>query len=76
VNTCDLLSDLDRPHAGKQGLNESAATDALFAAGAVHAVQELADGDDADRPILRPDCVLDLWIGDTTLEVDEHVGVD
>jgi hypothetical protein len=39
-------------------------------------VQQFADGDDADRPLLVPDRVLDFGIDDTSLEIDEHVGVD
>ncbi len=76
VNTRDGLGDLDRSHAGEQMLDEGASASSLRAARSVHPLQELADRDDADRPVFVTDCRLDLGIGDTALEVDEQVGVD
>jgi hypothetical protein len=76
VNARDLLGDLNCPHASEQMFDECAAASARCAPRAMHAVQELADGDDADRPVLIADRALNIRIGDTALEVDEHVGVD
>jgi hypothetical protein len=42
----------------------------------VHAVEEFADGDDADRPVLITDRVLDLRISDTALKVYEQLAID
>src|SRR5262245_1556628 len=40
------------------------------------AVEQLADGDDADRSVLATDRLLERPAGDAALEVDEHVSVD
>src|ERR687887_324668 len=52
VNPRDLLRDLDRPKPAEQVLDERSTARALGAAGSVHAVQQFADADDTDRPVL------------------------
>ena len=75
-NPRDLFCDLDRSHPGRNVLDERSASRVLRARRTVHAVQQFADRDDADRAVLVSDCVLDLRIGDTAFEICQHVGVD
>jgi hypothetical protein len=69
MNTRDGLRDWDCLQLGEQVLHERAATRALRALGAMDAVEELADRDDADRSVFTTDRLLDCWVGDASLEV-------
>lgn len=64
VNASDLFGDLERPHPGKQMLDECAATRALGAVGAVDTVQEFADRDHADRTVLLTEGGINLRVSD------------
>ena len=76
MNARNRIRDRNRLQVGEQVLDKRTAARALRPPGAMDTVEQLTDGDDADRPVLVSDRLVDRWIGDTALEVDEHVGVD
>src|SRR5271166_1644541 len=76
VRARDRLCDRDCLQLGEQVLDERASARALRSLGTMHAVEQLADSDDTDRSVLAADRLLDGWVGDAALEVDEHVGID
>jgi hypothetical protein len=74
VHTSDRARDGDRLGSSDELLDERSSASTTYAAGAKDAVQELADRDDADRPVLLADQLLDRPSG--PLVLDEQVGVD
>ena len=76
VHPRDRLGDRDRLQPCEQVLDERAAARAASPGRAVHAVQQLAYRDDADRALLVAEQAIDLRRTGTVLEVDQQVGVD
>jgi hypothetical protein len=74
MHTSDRGRDGDRLGSSDELLDERSSASTTCAAGAKDAVQELADRDDADRPVLVADQFLDRPSG--PLVLDEQVGVD
>jgi hypothetical protein len=73
MHTSDRGRDGDRLGSSDELLDERSSASTTCAAGAKDAVQELADRDDADRPVLVADQFLST---SGPLVLDEQVGVD
>lgn len=72
----DRLRDRHRLEPCEDMLDERPAPIATGAGGSVHAVQQLADGDDADRALLGTDETLECGAKLVSLPLDQQVGVD
>src|SRR5439155_1885407 len=76
VDSSDRFGDRERLEAGKHVLDERPASHAPRTRSAMHAMEQLADGDDADRPLFVADERLEPRSRLRMLPLDQEIGVD
>jgi hypothetical protein len=76
VDASDRIGDRDGAPAGEEMLNKRASAGAAGSRGAMDAMEEFADRDHADRAVLLAEHALDRGGADTSVEIDQQIGVD